>query len=229
LPQPITNGHAARMRYSRFRSAMLGIEPQKRNRNTTNSKNKVTKSKKESRPVTKREDQDDEERDDPVKSEPDYNGQSAYSDYQAHLSNMRVKHEMSQQQQQQHHHNPYQPAHFNSPSPAGAESLRLLTPCSDDMLSVPHNLQFSPPPALIAGFDQMPSEPCTHGHEDHDVSNEPSSWAASPIFQPFDYHLNTYAIPDMSIFQRPDTSSGDGMLTGQHVEVKNEHWDIERR
>ncbi|VBB83813.1 Putative protein of unknown function [Podospora comata] len=44
LTQPITNGHAARMRYSRFRSAMLGIEPQKRNRVTkpTARKKKTT-------------------------------------------------------------------------------------------------------------------------------------------------------------------------------------------
>lgn len=215
------------MRYSRFRSAMLGIEPQKRNR-TTNSKNKVTKSKKESRPVTKRE-EEDEERDDPVKPEPGYQGQSTFSDYQARLANMRVKHEMAQQQQQQQqqHHHHYQTTHFNSPSPAGAESLRLLTPCSDDMLSVPHNIQFSPPPALLAGFDSMPSEPCTHGHEDHDVGNDPVSWAASPIFQPFDYHLNTYAIPDMPLFQRPDTSGND-MMSG-HIEVKNEQWDGTRR
>ncbi|KAK0670065.1 hypothetical protein QBC41DRAFT_318731 [Cercophora samala] len=44
LAQPITNGHAARMRWSRFRSAMLGIEPQKRSRVTkpTGKKKKTT-------------------------------------------------------------------------------------------------------------------------------------------------------------------------------------------
>ncbi|KAI1809493.1 hypothetical protein GGS20DRAFT_596150 [Poronia punctata] len=53
LSQPITNGHAARMRYSRFRSAMLGLEPTRRNR-TGPPKSKVTKSKKDTR--TRRED-----------------------------------------------------------------------------------------------------------------------------------------------------------------------------
>ncbi|KAH9883492.1 hypothetical protein F4778DRAFT_801841 [Xylariomycetidae sp. FL2044] len=46
LAQEITNGHAARMRYSRFRSAMLGTEPTRRNR-TGPPKARVTKSKKD--------------------------------------------------------------------------------------------------------------------------------------------------------------------------------------
>ena len=46
LQQPITNGHAARMRFSRFRSAVLGLEPTKRKRTGT-PKSRVTKSKKE--------------------------------------------------------------------------------------------------------------------------------------------------------------------------------------
>ncbi|KAI1506295.1 hypothetical protein F5X99DRAFT_129741 [Biscogniauxia marginata] len=46
LAQEITNGHAARMRYSRFRSAMLGLEPTRRNR-TGPPKSRVTKSKKD--------------------------------------------------------------------------------------------------------------------------------------------------------------------------------------
>ncbi|GAP85713.1 hypothetical protein SAMD00023353_1300070 [Rosellinia necatrix] len=46
LAHEITNGHAARMRYSRFRSSMLGIEPTRRNR-TGPPKSRVTKSKKD--------------------------------------------------------------------------------------------------------------------------------------------------------------------------------------
>ncbi|KAI0518311.1 hypothetical protein F5B22DRAFT_645077 [Xylaria bambusicola] len=49
LAQPITNGHAARMRYSRFKSAMLGLEPTKRTR-PTSPNSKVTKSKRTSKP-----------------------------------------------------------------------------------------------------------------------------------------------------------------------------------
>ncbi|KAI1368219.1 hypothetical protein F5Y08DRAFT_11178 [Xylaria arbuscula] len=48
LLQPITNGHAARMRYSRFKSSILGQEPTKRNR-TASPTSKVTKSKKTSK------------------------------------------------------------------------------------------------------------------------------------------------------------------------------------
>ena len=45
LLQPITNGHAARMRYSRFRSTVTGHEPQKRGR--PGDKDRVAKAKKE--------------------------------------------------------------------------------------------------------------------------------------------------------------------------------------
>ncbi|KND94175.1 hypothetical protein TOPH_01098 [Tolypocladium ophioglossoides CBS 100239] len=45
LLQPITNGHAARMRYSRFRSTVTGHEPQKRSRH--GEKARVSKSKKD--------------------------------------------------------------------------------------------------------------------------------------------------------------------------------------
>ncbi|KAG6004116.1 hypothetical protein E4U21_001387 [Claviceps maximensis] len=41
LLQPITNGHAARMRYSRFRATITGHEPQKRSRN--GDKDRVSK------------------------------------------------------------------------------------------------------------------------------------------------------------------------------------------
>lgn len=44
---PITNGHAARMRYSRFRSTILGHEPNKR-RGSSDDKSKITKSRKSS-------------------------------------------------------------------------------------------------------------------------------------------------------------------------------------
>ncbi|KAK0706573.1 hypothetical protein B0T26DRAFT_680240 [Lasiosphaeria miniovina] len=36
LLQDISNGHAARMRYSRFKSTMLGLQPQRRNRTASN-------------------------------------------------------------------------------------------------------------------------------------------------------------------------------------------------
>ncbi|KAK3903359.1 hypothetical protein C8A05DRAFT_14681 [Staphylotrichum tortipilum] len=60
LAQPITNGHAARMRYSRFRTAVLGIEPQRRNRTTAASKNRVTKRKREDDPKPKKDEDEPE-------------------------------------------------------------------------------------------------------------------------------------------------------------------------
>ncbi|KAL2160335.1 hypothetical protein VTH06DRAFT_1508 [Thermothelomyces fergusii] len=59
LAQEITNGHAARMRFSRFRAAMLGLEPQRRNRTANsgnNNKNRVAKKKKDDSPKLKKED-----------------------------------------------------------------------------------------------------------------------------------------------------------------------------
>ncbi|KAI1084482.1 hypothetical protein F5B20DRAFT_298110 [Whalleya microplaca] len=47
LAHEITNGHAARMRYSRFRSSMLGLEPTRRNR-ASPAKPRIRKSKKDS-------------------------------------------------------------------------------------------------------------------------------------------------------------------------------------
>ncbi|KAI0202583.1 hypothetical protein F4808DRAFT_66992 [Astrocystis sublimbata] len=64
LSQPITNGHAARMRYSRFRSVMLGLEPTRRNRVAEPAKNRVTKSKKDPKAQ-----QHKSRKDDNVKSE----------------------------------------------------------------------------------------------------------------------------------------------------------------
>ncbi|KAK4144093.1 uncharacterized protein C8A04DRAFT_36929 [Dichotomopilus funicola] len=61
LAQEITNGHAARMRYSRFRAAMLGLEPQRRNRTNAN-KNRVSKKKKDDKPRPKKDDEDEEGR-----------------------------------------------------------------------------------------------------------------------------------------------------------------------
>lgn len=60
LSQEITNGHAARMRFSRFRQQVLGLQPQKRNRTGAGSKSRVTKKKKEDdHPRPKKEDEEE--------------------------------------------------------------------------------------------------------------------------------------------------------------------------
>jgi hypothetical protein len=60
LAQPITNGHAARMRYSRFKAAMLGLEPQRRNRTnaSNNNKSRVSKKKKDDGAIPKKEEEE---------------------------------------------------------------------------------------------------------------------------------------------------------------------------
>ncbi|KAL2018649.1 hypothetical protein VTK56DRAFT_552 [Thermocarpiscus australiensis] len=68
LAQEITNGHAARMRYSRFRAAMLGLEPQRRNRTSAN-KSRVSKKKKEDSVKPKKEEGDSSSGDGKVKIE----------------------------------------------------------------------------------------------------------------------------------------------------------------
>lgn len=48
----MTNGHAARMRYSRFRASLLGLEPQRRRNRRTDDKSKVTKTSKSDKNIT---------------------------------------------------------------------------------------------------------------------------------------------------------------------------------
>ncbi|KAK3304401.1 uncharacterized protein B0T15DRAFT_494864 [Chaetomium strumarium] len=62
LAQEITNGHAARMRYSRFRAAMLGLEPQRRNRANPSSKSRVSKKKNDDAVRPKKEEDEEEKR-----------------------------------------------------------------------------------------------------------------------------------------------------------------------
>lgn len=207
---------------------MLGLEPQKRNRNP-NTKNRVTKSKKDVKIAAKREQDDD-----PIKDEPGTSDRSAYSDLRPHSPALNVKHEMSQPG---FHH--YQSTPLSMASPVGQDCppghpLRLLTPCSDDMLSIQHNPQFSPQPNLLSGFD-LACGPCDHDHDiDHGTSNEPNSWAGSPVFPGLDYHMHQY-MPELAMFPRPDGQM-DGMhgsptmsnMMPGHSHVKTEQWDAER-
>lgn len=232
LTAPITNGHAARMRYSRFRSSMLGLEPQKRNR-TPNNKNKVTKSKKDSAKLTATKREED---DDLVKPEPSMGDRPTFADFRAGSPAVNVKHEMSQ-----HNFHSAQFTPTSMASPAGQECqpnhpMRLLTPCSDDMLSVPHNLHFSPQPALLGGFD-LGSGPCGHEHDaDAGTGNEPTSWAGSPVFPAFDYNLHHFTLPELAMFQQSDTQL-DGMQGSptlpiampSQTKIKSEQWDEHRR
>ncbi|KAI8670925.1 hypothetical protein NCS57_00565800 [Fusarium keratoplasticum] len=124
LLQPITNGHAARMRFARFRATVNGHEPQKRNR--TADKSRVTKSKK-TQPA---------KRESLIKAETGVD----FSSYAQVRPSPKIKQE------------PSQPGYLAQFSPASTSSPyltdnrddlnpRFLTPCSDDMT---HGLAINP-------------------------------------------------------------------------------------
>ncbi|KAF4961466.1 hypothetical protein FSARC_10175 [Fusarium sarcochroum] len=116
LLQPITNGHAARMRFARFRATVTGHEPQKRTRPA--DKSRVTKSKKTQQP----------KRDSLGKSE---SGVSLSSYAQIHPSPT-----IKQEQNQHGYLAQFSPASTSSPYLTDNRddfNPRFLTPCSDDM------------------------------------------------------------------------------------------------
>ncbi|KAF6842947.1 hypothetical protein CMUS01_02603 [Colletotrichum musicola] len=229
LAQPITNGHAARMRYSRFRSAMLGLEPQKRNRAPAN-KNRVTKSKKEPRPK-KEEDDDAAYR---VKPEPGTAEALTRPEIRAR-SPVKVKQEHSQPPYRQQ----FTPASMASPPAPECQSTfqRLLTPCSDDMFSAPQNLQFSPSSNMMghSTFDLPPIMPCAH-EQDHHQHHEPNSWGSSPIYSAFDaaYDIEGFGLGAMCDHQNGQGHANElhgspalANLMPEHMNIKNEHWDAQ--
>ncbi|KAJ0304110.1 hypothetical protein COL5a_005244 [Colletotrichum fioriniae] len=231
LSQPITNGHAARMRYSRFRSAMLGLEPQKRNRATAN-KNRVTKNKKEQKPP-KKEEQDDEKR---VKPEPGTLEALQQAEARAR-SHVKVKHEHSQPPYRQQ----FTPTSMASPTATECQQTfqpRMLTPCSDDMFSAPHNLQFSPSASLMGAhptFDLPSAMACAHEPEQqHHHEHDHNSWAPSPIYSAFDaaYDIDGFGVGSLCDHQAGQAHTDDmhgspalGSLMPEHMNIKNEHWD----
>ncbi|OLN92103.1 hypothetical protein CCHL11_01509 [Colletotrichum chlorophyti] len=228
LTQPITNGHAARMRYSRFRSAMLGLEPQKRNRTAAN-KNRVTKSKKELKP--KKEEEDDKQR---VKPEPGTLEALRQSGMPVR-SPVTVKQEHCQPSYRQQ----FTPTSMASPPAPECQPAfppRLLTPCSDDMFSAPHSLQFSPSANIMAthaAFDIPSAIPCAH-EQHHHHEHDHNSWAPSPIYSAFDaaYDIEGFGVGGVCDHQHiqghTDEMHGSPALNSlmpEHMNIKNEHWD----
>jgi len=149
LAQEITNGHAARMRYSRFRAAMLGIEPQRRNRTANPNRSRVSKKKKDDARTTNKTSKDEtgpvsgsgikSENSGPVKRERDA-ADRAETPSSMIMSPM-VKEERifptptpndgRSQLNQQHHSQQHPLAGFASDMQFRPHSMRLLTPCSD--------------------------------------------------------------------------------------------------
>ncbi|KAK8863024.1 hypothetical protein PGQ11_009259 [Apiospora arundinis] len=167
LSQEITNGHAARMRYSRFRQAMLGLEPKPRNKVVAEKdKHRITKSKKA--PKTKREEI--------IKSESAVTKSNATGPSEPPTP--RIKQEMA-------------PSPFDSrltPGPVSAASSpamphviqpRLLTPCSDtDGFSTTQGLTPSPAPDMFTSQPPFDFATSHYGHET-------TAWPAGPMFPSF--------------------------------------------
>ncbi|ROT43546.1 hypothetical protein SODALDRAFT_327748 [Sodiomyces alkalinus F11] len=229
LAQPITNGHAARMRYSRFRSAMLGLEPQRRNRNA-NNKNKVTKPKKEYNKIAKKEE------DEYIKSESGINNRPIFSDANAR-SSVKVKHEASQLS---YHQSQFTPTSMGSPAGPDCHPtphMRLLTPSSDDMLPAPHTLQFSPQTGILGTFDMLATGHCGHEHDhEHDPIHDHASWANSPAYSAFDaaFNIEGYGLGGMCDHHSggtPSEASGMhvpsamGLGIPEHVDIKAGQWN----
>ncbi|KAI1870017.1 hypothetical protein JX265_003157 [Neoarthrinium moseri] len=215
LAQEITNGHAARMRYSRFRSAMLGLEPQRRNKTSKEKSNRVTKSKKESKDTKSK-------KDDQVKAE-SATSPAAGTDRTSPAP--RIKQETIPSA----YDNRLTPATMSAtPTPTTQHVIqpRLLTPCSDtDMYPTAQALTSSPASEMInsqSAFD-FSNPHCSH---------DPTQWQQSPMFSAFDPnyafdglgmgydHQSLHHHGDYSAIPHPMAD-----VEGEGINVKHEHWD----
>lgn len=209
------------MRYSRFRAAMLGLEPQRRNRTNPN-KNRVNKSKKE--PKAKKEEPS-------VKKDP---ADPSTASEEPKVESPRVKEEQAR----------------SSPVPTPSDSTpifaqsalpppdlhtqlhtRLLTPCSDsDVLA-----------AASQGFAASPTNDMMHSDVPFDFSGASQyghgqmSWSRGQTYPTFSvgYDLDNYAV-GFCHHQHGNPHGGDGLTVsptglldenGNHVMVKHEEWD----
>ncbi|KAI1734943.1 hypothetical protein F4680DRAFT_329645 [Xylaria scruposa] len=164
LTQEITNGHAARMRYSRFRAAMLGLEPVRRTR-TGPTKSRVTKSKKNTK----------SRKDDSLKSETSTAPESPptiSSPLRRPLPTL--QHKIKQENVPSNYNNRMTPA--STPGPVLVPPIptpnntmmqnRFLTPCSDiDGFSSSPVTSSSPVADMLHTQFDFPAAPC-HEHVD---------------------------------------------------------------
>lgn len=214
------------MRYSRFKSSLLGLEPQRRNR--TNPKNKVMKSKKETK--TKKENQ---KKDESIKPEP--NAASTPQQDLPSIPSPRVKNEsrIKNETLPTPYETQYTPAEFTAAAMPDTQSElhnRLLTPCSDtDMF------------AATQGFATSPANEMFHAQPTFDYAgdaahcHEHNSFQPSPSYSPFSvqYELNdSYSPAAFCDHQHTSHPEQFGMAPSvmmnpehTHVPVKHEEWD----
>ncbi|KAI0124997.1 hypothetical protein BJ170DRAFT_635942 [Xylariales sp. AK1849] len=201
------------MRYSRFRSAMLGLEPQRRNRTIKDSPNRVTKSKKG--PKAKK--------DDSLKSE------SAADSASIANSSEPPTPKIKQESAQPTYDNRLTPASMaTTPSTTVPHVIqpRMLTPCSDtDAFGTSQGLTSSPASEMInsqTSFDFPPP------HYGHDLAH----WHQAAMFPSFN---TSYEFEDFGMGcghqhmqhhgEVPPSAHTTGEAGEEHVNVKHENWD----
>lgn len=214
LAQEITNGHAARMRYSRFRSAMLGLEPQRRNRTNPN-KSKVTKSSKKDSKAKK---------DDSVKPEASMETASIPESSQQPPPNIK------QETLQPSYDNRLTPGPQMSPAQQPTSSPhaiqpRLLTPCSDTDAYAPSPVITSSPASDMINSQtsfEFPAPPrYTH---DHRAWQQPVMFPFSaPSFGFNDFDMCNHQ-PMFTHTENFGASDHVGEVEGEYGNVKHEEW-----
>ncbi|KAM0813265.1 hypothetical protein AB5N19_13258 [Seiridium cardinale] len=217
LASPISNGHAARMRYSRFRSAMLGLEPQPRNRTAKEKPNRITKSKKEPR------DSKLKKKEDGVKIESVAESASVAESTEGSSPAPRIKQESVPPTYQNSCLTPTS----MSTTPAAAThhviQPRLLTPCSDTD-GYPTSPAMMPSPAHEM-MNPQPSYDFPMGHFGHDQT----MWSHSPMFPAYEPSYTFEGMPmafdHMHHHGECTSMPGVGEAEGENINVKHEHWD----
>lgn len=217
LTQPISNGHAARMRYSRFKQSLLGHQPQKRNRNPT--KSKVTKSKKDPKPKQEKDEHADAHQQEPKTESHQIKNDALVKTEAQPLPNTRLT-----------------PAELPPVSMADAHmqfQTRLLTPCSDtDMFGAAHRFAASPMSELhndqhfeyTGAAGQCAGQGSSSWHQ--------SPYSTSPYLAAYDlegYGASTAFCGEHQHSPHPDSFGIDpsAMMAPDlsHVPVKHEEWD----
>ncbi|KAI4869038.1 hypothetical protein F4820DRAFT_60128 [Hypoxylon rubiginosum] len=227
LTQQITNGHAARMRYSRFRSSILNLEPTRRNR-TSQPRSRVTKSKKEAKG----------KKDEIVKSESV--PPSSMSPEPPLAQDSREGTATIIKQESSPYSFDYRLTPRLTPGPTSAMSHtpgliqpRLLTPCSDgDGYSPSPSLTSSPVGDLInpqSSFDYR-SSPCPE-RPDPMWSQVPSFPTFGATTYSFDAYENGSCEPCEHPHMHHQSAANLGLPTqsieseGDYIVVKHEDWD----
>ncbi|KAI1118084.1 hypothetical protein F5Y14DRAFT_296919 [Nemania sp. NC0429] len=225
LAQEITNGHAARMRYSRFRTAMLGLEPTRRNR-TGPPKSRVTKSKKNS----------NTQKDDSAKSEssPPQSPPTTAAD-PPQPAPQKIKQENPQYAYNSRLTPALTPGPVSVPPPAMPNTSmlqnRFLTPCSDTDTFPPSPVMAPSPTSDMlhshTSFDfHVP--PCPD-HIDPNWPHGTSYFAAAYPFEDYtntacDHHHLQHALNSQCPLGLPNQSIETDMEQAPADVVKREDW-----